>query len=92
MPGNQLTIIEAAELVLEANKKAREHGVGSWIYLIETARKFDINIIVKYADFIGRPTPESILKTRRDVMNKKNKFSEDYVPEPGVTFEPKEDK
>ncbi len=44
------------------------------------------NIFIPFEDFLKIPSFESIARCKRDVMNKEGKFN-DFVPEPGVTYE-----
>ncbi|MBW8060625.1 MAG: hypothetical protein FVQ78_09990 [Solirubrobacterales bacterium] len=83
-----MKLIEAVEATLQEDKRTRDNKY-LWLYMITVLRKLGFSIFI---DFNGKmPSPESILKERRDVLHKKNKYSEEYVPEEGVTFEPKED-
>lgn len=45
------------------------------------------NIFIPFEDFKKIPTFESIARCKRDIMNKEGKFSEEFVPEAGVSYE-----
>ena len=41
-----------------------------------------------YIDYDSKlPSPDSMLVSRRIVLHKKNKFPQDFQPEPGVSYE-----
>ncbi len=79
-----MKLIEAVEKVLEENPKTRQQEY-LWLYMMLVLRTMGFKI---YIEFDSRlPSPESIIKERRDVLNKKNKYPNDFIPEDGVTYE-----
>lgn len=79
---------EAIEKVLEEDVKSRETGsFNTWLYLLKVMRKLEIKLYVNYEDLKKAPSPESILKIRRDVLHKQNKYNDDHPYfEEGVTY------
>lgn len=83
-----MKLIEAVEEVLEEDPKTRQQEY-LWIFFIKVLNKLGYNSYVTLKK--GIPSPESIIKERRDVLNKRNKYPKDFIPEFGVTYE-KQDK
>lgn len=77
-------LIDAAEEVLRDMPKTRDNKY-LWMYVAEVLRKMGFRIYIEYNS--AMPSPESILKERRDLLNKKNKFPEDFEPEENATYE-----
>ena len=82
-----MKLIEAVEEVLEEDPKTRKNEY-LWIFFIKVLNKLGYNSYVTLRK--GIPSPESIIKERRDVLNKRNKYPEDFQPEPNTTYEPKQ--
>lgn len=82
---------DTIEEVLKEDPKAREKGsFNTWLYLIKVMRRLGVNMYIKYDDLRNAPSPESILKIRRDILHKKNKYNDEEVYyEEGITYEPK---
>ena len=51
------------------------------------AKKHGQKIFIPYNLFSIFPTPESVARCRRDIMNKEGKLSEEFIAEEGVTYE-----
>ena len=79
-----MKLIDAIEEVLEEDPRTRKNEY-LWIFFIKVLNKLGYNSYVTLKK--GIPSPESIIKERRDVLNKKNKYPEEFEPEEGVTFE-----
>jgi len=89
-----MTTTEAVEKVLEEHPQSREIGsFNTWMYLINVMRKLKIRVYVNFEDLKTAPSPESILKIRRDVMHKQNKFNDDPPgDEEGIiTYHPRDE-
>ncbi len=93
-----MTLIDSIEKVLEGDDRLKntKDSFQSWVYLTKVAREIGIDIIISFKSCKGKPSPESIIKERRDVLNSA-KFAErfghlrqDFVAEEGVTFEKKQ--
>lgn len=78
------TLLEIVKKVLQQERRARlEPNWCVWRIM----RYYGVNI--SFQEFIRLPKFESILKARRELMNKRNEFPEEFTPEEGVTYEPK---
>ena len=92
-----MTLIDSIEKVLEEDDRLinTKDSFQSWIFLTKTAREIGINIIIDFKTLKGKPSPESIIKERRDVLNSakfKERFShlrKKFIPEEGITYEEK---
>lgn len=82
-----MKLIEAVEEVLEEDPKTREQEY-LWIFFIKVLNKLGYSSYVALKK--GIPSPESIIKERRDVLNKRNKYPKTFEQEEGVTYEPKQ--
>ncbi len=80
-----MKLMEAAEEVLKENPKTRQKGY-LWLYLAQVLRKMGYKLYIDIESTM--PSPDSMLTERRTILHKRNKFSEDFVPEEGVIFEP----
>ena len=79
-----MKLIKAVEEILEEDPRTRKNEY-LWLYLSSVLRRMGFKIYISFDK--NMPSPESIIKERRDVLNKKNKYPEDFIPEEGVTFE-----
>lgn len=69
--------------ILEEDPRCRTDS--KW--LVYCVWRFYTKIYIPYENFKDIPSPESIVRCRRTVQHKENKFnSEEFVPEEGVTF------
>ncbi len=82
-----MKLIEAVEEVLEEDARTRKQEY-LWLFFIKVLNKLGYTTHIKLQK--GIPSPESIIKERRDVLNKKNKYPEEFEPEEGITFSPPE--
>ncbi|HEA46681.1 MAG TPA: hypothetical protein ENH99_02775 [Candidatus Pacearchaeota archaeon] len=89
-----MTLLDQIEKVLEEDERLinTKDSFQTWVFLTKVAREIGINIIVDFKTLKGKPSPESIIKERRDVLNSA-KFRErfghlrkEFVPEEGVTY------
>jgi len=80
----KMKLIEAVEEVLEEDPRTRRNEY-LWLYLSTVLRKMGFRIYINFDKMM--PSPESIIKERRDVLNKRNKYPEDFLPEEGTTYE-----
>ncbi len=79
-----MKLIEAVEQVLEEDPRTRRKEY-LWLYMIKVLRVMGFKIHIEFDSKM--PSPESIIKERRDILNKKNRYPHEFVPEPGVTYE-----
>lgn len=84
-----MTLIDAAAAVLRENPKTR-YKENSWLYFVSVLRKLGFNLYITFSK--DMPTPESILKIKRDILNNpdnKEKFAdirERFIPEENVKY------
>ena len=89
-----MKLIEACDKVLEENPRARDNKY-LWTYFVKVLTELGIPIYIKFKE--GMPSPESIIKIRRDLLNKPDpktgelRYGKEFVPEEGVTYEPKKE-
>ena len=79
-----MKLIEAVEEVLTEDPRTRQQQY-LWTFLIKVLNKLGHHSFIELKK--GIPSPESIIRTRRDILNKKNKFPEDFVPEDNTIYE-----
>lgn len=84
-----MKLIEAVEEVLEEDPRNRQQEY-LWLFFIKVLNKLGYATHIQLKK--GIPSPESIIKERRDVLNKRGKYKEDFEPEEGVSFEKPENK
>lgn len=77
------TLEEVIKKVLQKDDRARTDT--NW-FVFQVLRTLEIRVFLDYRDLKKMPSIESILKTRRTVLHKKNLFHEEYSEE-GVTYE-----
>lgn len=90
-----MKLIEACNKVLEEDSKTRDNKY-LWTYFVKVLNELGIPIYIKFKQ--GMPSPESIIKERRDLLNKpdpktgKPRYEKEnkFVPEENVTYTPKE--
>ncbi len=79
-----MTLIKAVEEVLDEDPRTRDHEY-LWIYMIKVLNRLGCRAYIELKK--GMPSPESIIKCRRDILNKKNKYGKDFIPEEGTSYE-----
>ncbi len=84
---------EKVERLLRENRRCREDV--NWLTLKvfqEIARQHGQKIFIPYdkETWAAFPTFESVARCKRDIMNKEGKFNEEFIPEEGTTYEPKQ--
>jgi len=82
-----MRLIDAVEKILEEDPRTRKNEY-LWLYLIKVLRTMGFKVHITFDR--SMPSPESIIKERRDILNKKNKYPNEFVPEDGVTYEKRE--
>lgn len=80
----KIRLIDAIEEVLLEDPKTRENKY-QWTFLAKVLRKLGFKIWIEFDPAL--PSPDAMLTERRTVLNKKNKFPEDFEPEPNTTYE-----
>lgn len=79
-----MKLITAVEEVLEEDARTRRQEY-LWTFVIKVLNKMGYKAFVQMKR--GMPSPESIVKERRTILNKRNKYGKDFVPEEGITYE-----
>lgn len=77
---------QAVEEVLEEDARTRQTA-NSWLFMAKVLRKLEFKIFIEFSRKM--PSPETLFRERRDVLNKGNKYSKDFIPEEGVSYEKK---
>lgn len=83
---DQMKLIEAVEKVLQEDKKTRESAY-NWLFLTKVLRMMGFKIFIEFNRVM--PSPETLFRERREIMNRKNKYEKDFMPEDNVTYESK---
>jgi len=78
-----MKLIRAVEEVLEEDPKTRTQKY-LWTFFIKVLNKLGYRTYVELKK--GIPSPESIIKERRDVLNKKNKYPKEFIPEEEIKY------
>ncbi len=79
---------KAVEEVLKEDPRTREKFY-DWLLLVKVLDKLGFHIIMNFNSKM--PHHESITRARRTIMNKENKFPEDFIPDPNVTYQTREE-
>lgn len=85
----KLTIAKAVEKVLLEDKRTRRSEY-NWLFLASVLRKMGFKIYIQFDSRM--PSPETLFRAKRDVINSNNQFPEDFIAEDGVTIERRKDK
>lgn len=85
-----MKLIEAVEKILEEDPKTRRSEY-SWLFFVKVLREMDFKIFVEFSSKM--PSPETLFRERREILNKRNKYPEKFIPEDNVTYgEPREER
>lgn len=79
-----MKLIKAVENVLEEDKRTRDPRY-SWLFFVKVLREMGFKIFIKFDSRM--PSPETLFRERREILNKRNKYPETFQPEEGVTIE-----
>ncbi len=74
----------AVEEVLEKDPRTREIQY-VWTFFIKVLNTLGYKAYITFEG--GMPSPESIIRSRREILNKRNKYAKDFIPEENVTYE-----
>ena len=81
-----MKLIEACEKVLQEDPKTRDNKY-LWAYFIKVLEELGYKVYIELKK--GIPSPESIIKERRTLLNQKNLFPKSFEPEANTTYESK---
>lgn len=79
-----MKLIDAVEKILAEDPRTRDPKY-AWLYFTKVLREMGFEIFVKFDPLM--PSPETLFRERRHVLNKKNLYSKNFFPEDGVTYE-----
>lgn len=79
-----MKLIEAVEKVLEEDPKTREPRY-NWVFFVKVLRKMGFEVFIKFD--ARMPSPETLFREKREILNKRNKYPESFEPEEEVTIE-----
>lgn len=83
---DDMKLINIVESVLVEDPKCK---FDSWRYFFSVLRKTGLKVWVDYSQLHSLPSPESILKVRREILHtiKGKAIRGKFVPEEGVSYE-----
>jgi len=84
-----MNLIEAVEEVLDEDARTRKKEY-NWLLLAKVLRLLEFKIYIEFSRQM--PEPETIFRARRELINKRNKYPDEFVPEEGVTYGKKKGK
>ena len=88
-----MKLIDACDKVLHEDPRTRDNKY-LWTYFVKVLNELGISIYIKFQP--GMPSPESIIKERRDLLNKpdpktgKLRYKRKFEPEENTPYTPKE--
>lgn len=81
MISKQMRLIDAVEKVLKEDKRTHDSSY-NWLFVAKVLRELGFEIFIKFDRKM--PSPETIFRERREVLNKKNKFPKSFKLEDNV--------
>lgn len=79
-----MILMEAVKQVLEEDPRTRR-GEYNWLFLAKVLRVMGYKIFIEFNRKM--PSPETLFRERREIINKRNIYKKDFQPEEGVTYE-----
>lgn len=80
----KMKLMKAIENVLEEDARTREPRY-NWLFFVKVLREMGFKIFIKF-DY-KMPSPETLFRERREILNKRNKYPKSFEPEENVTIE-----
>lgn len=77
----ELKVIDVVRNVLKNDRRARKEP--NWC-VWKVLKQYGVHL--SFQEFLRVPKFESILKCRREIMNKRNEFPEEFFEEEGVSY------
>lgn len=78
-----MKLIDAIEKVLDEDARTRNPEY-NWMFLAKVLREMGFKIFIEFDKKM--PSPETLFREKREIMNKRNKYSKEFIPEDNVTY------
>lgn len=78
------TLIRAVEKILNEDPRTRRYEY-NWLFLSKVLREMGFKIFIEFNK--GMPSPETLFRERREIINKRNKYVANFKLEENVTIE-----
>lgn len=82
--GDKMKSMAAVEEILEEDPRTREKQY-NWLFFAQVLRKLGFKIFIEFDRKM--PSPETLFRERREILNRRNKYAKDFVPEENTTYE-----
>jgi hypothetical protein len=82
--GKRMTLIDAIKKVLEEDPRTRMKEY-NWMFIAKALREMGFKIFIEFDPRM--PSPETLFRERREILNKRNTYSEDYKMPDNITIE-----
>ncbi len=79
-----MKLIDAVQKVLDEDPRTR-HKDYHWLYLAKVLREMGFDIYIRFDRRM--PSPETLFREKREIINKRNRYPKDFFPEENVTIE-----
>lgn len=79
-----MKLITAVEKILTEDPKTQKPEY-NWLFLAKVLREMGFKIFIEFDRRM--PSPETLFRERRELINRKNKYSENFIQESNVTIE-----
>lgn len=79
----KMRIIEAVEEVLKEDPRTRKSEY-AWLFFSKVLRRMGFKIWIEFDSKM--PSPETLFRERREILNRRNTFPEDFIPEENTTY------
>ncbi len=84
MPEKKETLLDVVDRILEEDPKTQRSEY-NWLFLAKVLREMGFKIFITFDSKM--PSPETLFRERREILNKRNKYPKSYIPEENVTIE-----
>lgn len=79
-----MKLIDAVQKILDEDPRTRESEY-AWLFFTKVLREMGYKCFIEFE--AGMPSPETLFRERREVLNKRNKYPRAFIPEPNVVYE-----
>ena len=76
--------MEAVEEILKEDPRTRKKEY-NWLFFTQVLRKLGFKTFIEFDRRM--PSPETLFREKREILNRRNKYAEDFIPEEGITYE-----